>query len=85
MEILKYLLAIYIIQDMSTRFFVGLGLGIFLSNHYNLKPYVDMAENKVMELHKELTTSSNLANSNPAGSNPAAVDDYLASWFKKFK
>ena len=54
MDLLKYIFAIYILQDMSTRFFMGLGLGIFLGSEYNLKPYVDFAKKEATDKFSEL-------------------------------
>lgn len=47
-------LLLFLTNDMTTKFLAGFITGIFVSTKYDFKPYVNLIEDKLTNLHKEL-------------------------------
>jgi len=43
-----------LINDMTSKFIAGFVTGIFVSTKYDFKPYVNLVEDKIISLQKEL-------------------------------
>jgi hypothetical protein len=41
-------------NDMTSKYIIGFITGVFISTKYNFKPYINLIEDKIINLQKEL-------------------------------